>query len=78
MKYLNTLEIIKLILGIILISFPISGGVIFFLEGFQISFYILDSDSLSNTIWENNSPTFLGLCGISGSILLNSIKTDIK
>jgi hypothetical protein len=72
---MKSIEKIKFILGIILLSFPLIGGVIFYLEGFRVLEEVLDYDYISN-IFDNDTPIFLGLCGIGGSILLNSVKTD--
>jgi hypothetical protein len=69
-------EIIKLSIGLILLLFPVLGGIIFFLEGMGVSSYILDYYSINDTIFSNDTPTFLGLCGIGGSILLNSVKIE--
>jgi hypothetical protein len=74
---MKSIEKIKFILGLILLSFPIIGGLIFFLEGFGVLFVLLDYNNLSD-IFDKDTPIFLGLCGIGGSILLNSVKTEIK
>ena len=74
---MKSIEKIKFILGLILLSFPIICGVIFFLEGFGVLFVLIDFSNLS-IIFDKDTPIFLGLCGISGSILLNSVKTEIK
>lgn len=67
------LEITKLSIGILLLIFPILGGIIFFLEGFYVTPTILDFDNLTG-IYDKDTPVFLGLCGIGGAILLNSVK----
>ncbi|MFM7015099.1 MAG: hypothetical protein ACKOX3_02115 [Bacteroidota bacterium] len=67
------LEITKLSIGILLLIFPILGGIIFFLEGFYVTPTILDFDNLTE-IYDKDTPVFLGLCGIGGAILLNSVK----
>lgn len=69
------LEILKLSISILLLLFPIMGGIIFFLEGFYISPTILDFDNLSE-IYDKDTPIFLGLCGIGGAILLNAVKIE--
>jgi hypothetical protein len=74
---MKSIEKIKFILGLILLSFPIIVGVIFFLEGFGVLFVIIDYDNLSD-LFTKDTPIFLGLCGIGGSLLLNSVKTEIK
>jgi hypothetical protein len=71
------LEITKLIIGILLLIYPILGGIIFFLEGFYVTPTILDFDNLTE-IYDKDTPVFLGLCGIGGAILLNSVKIDSK
>ncbi len=68
-------EIIKLSIGLLLLIFPILGGIIFFLEGFYVTPTILDFSNLTE-IYDNDTPVFLGLCGIGGAILLNSVKFD--
>ena len=69
------LEITKLSVGLLLLLFPILGGIIFFLEGFYITPTILDFDNLTG-IYDKDTPVFLGLCGIGGAILLNSVKIE--
>lgn len=73
---------VEIILGLLLISFAILGGVIFYLETFELFEGILSTKETSY-IWEHgygegggasNSPVFLGLCGIAGAILLSSIE----
>lgn len=71
------LEIIKLSIGIVLLLFPILGGIIFFLEGLSVTPTIIEYDNLTE-IFDKDTPTFLGLCGIGGSILLNSVKIESK
>lgn len=69
------LEITKLSIGILLLIFPILGGIIFFLEGFYVTLTILDFGNLTE-IYDKDTPVFLGLCGIGGAILLNSVKFE--
>ncbi len=69
------LEILKVSIGILLLLFPIMGGIIFFLEGFHITPTILDFDNLTE-IYDKDTPIFLGLCGIGGAILLNAVKIE--
>ncbi len=73
MSNYKILEITKLSIGILLLIFPILGGIIFFLEGFYVTPTILDFDNLTE-IYDKDTPVFFGLCGIGGAILLNSVK----
>ncbi len=77
---------IKFIGGIMLLSFAILGGLIFFLEGFGMFNNIYNYGNLSG-IYEggwtgdsgggaSNTPIFLGLCGLAGAYLLASIKKE--
>jgi hypothetical protein len=79
---MKNIEKIKFISGLILLSFAIIGGLIFFLESFEIIDRILSASDTSN-IWEkgygegsgaSNTPTYLGLCGLAGAYLLSSVK----
>jgi hypothetical protein len=80
------IESIKLIVGIIFLSFGVLGALIFFLEGFGILDQFFQYKKLSAIFrpgWTfdtgggaSNTPVFLGLCSIAGAILLNSIKTN--
>ncbi len=81
---MKNLEKIKFICGLTLVSFAITGGLIFYLESFKILEHIL-STSYTSLIWEDgsgdgsgasNTPIFLGLCGIAGAYLLASVKSD--
>lgn len=72
-------EILKIILGTILVIFPITVGAIYFLDKFGIELYLSDGYySLNELLFDNQSPLFFGLCGIGGSILLNSVKIEPK
>lgn len=75
---MKNIEKIKLICGLVLVSFAILAGLIFYLESFGI---------LNNTLepyvsyvftrgesGASNTPIFLGLCGLSGAYLLSSVK----
>jgi hypothetical protein len=79
---MKNIEKIKFISGLILLSFAIIGGLVFFLESFEIIDRILSASDTSN-IWEkgygegsgaSNTPIFLGLCGLSGAYLLSKVK----
>lgn len=79
---MKKVELLKLWFGIILISFAIIGGLIFYLESFEILDSILSTSDTSQ-IWEDgygegsgasNTPIFLGLCAIAGSLLLMNMK----
>lgn len=70
---MNAIEKIKFVLGIILILYPVIGGFIFFLEGFGLLSETLDYAAISD-VFDENTTLFLGLCGIGGAILINSIK----
>jgi len=81
---MKEIENIKFICGIILISFAIIGGLIFYLESFKILDEILNVQKQSR-IWEDgygegsgasNASIFLGLCGLSGAYLLASVRTN--
>lgn len=93
---MKKIEKIKLIFGLILTSFAILGGLIFFLESFNIFNHLLDYGHLSQVFrdggganrdgWHSvsfgggasNAPIFLGLCGLSGTFLLNSLPKTVK
>lgn len=81
---MKNLEKIKFISGLILLTFAILGGLIFYLESFQILDEILDVGNQSR-IWEDgygdgsgasNASIFLGLCGLAGAYLLSSVKSE--
>lgn len=76
------IEKIKFWAGVILMLFAILGGFIFYLESFEV-FKRLLTDRRTSDIWENGygegsgasmTPIFLGLSGMSGAMLLGSIK----
>ena len=79
---MKDIEKIKFICGLTLVAFAIFGGLIFYLESFGILNEVLSSNQISR-IWEDgygegsgasHTPIFLGLCGLSGSYLLASLK----
>jgi uncharacterized membrane protein YuzA (DUF378 family) len=80
MKFIET---IKLICGLILVSFAILAGLIFYLLSFDIIAEILYGDQLSSLFWHyfginkapSNVPIFFGLCGLAGAYLLASVKS---
>lgn len=77
---MKNIEQIKSICGIILLSFTVIGGFIFFLDSFlpkgvflfpgKISYVFLSSSNGGSS----NAPIFLGLCGIAGAYLLCTVK----
>lgn len=79
---MKNIEKIKFYIGIILIAFALIGGLIFYLESFGILDSILSMRDTSR-IWEDgagdgsgasNTPNFLGLCAVAGSLLLMTVK----
>jgi len=76
--------IVKLILGLILLLFPVLGGLIFYLESFGILHKVLDVKNVSGIFWvyfgdsaaSSNTPIFLGLCGLAGAYLLSNYKSQ--
>lgn len=83
---MKKLEKIKFWCGFILISFALIGGLVFYLESFELldSFF---STSDTSRIWEpghgggsgaSNTPNFLGLCAVAGAILLMSVKQEVR
>lgn len=81
---MKEIEKVKFICGLTLVSFAIIGGIIFYLESFEIMKSLLHYGNLS-PIFEggwvpdsgggaSNVPIFLGLCGLSGAYLLSSVK----
>jgi hypothetical protein len=79
---MKEIEKIKFVCGLILLSFAILGGLIFYLEGFRILNEMLDVTKQSR-VWQDgygegsgasNASIFLGLCGIAGAYLLASVK----
>jgi hypothetical protein len=70
----------KKIAGTLLVSYAALGGIIFYLESLKI-FDDVFSTSNTSRIWDASdassmTPIFLGLCGIAGAMLLNSIKDE--
>jgi hypothetical protein len=79
---MKNIEKIKFICGLTLLAFAIIGGLIFYLESFEILDSVLSIRDTSR-IWEDGygegsgastTPIFLGLCGLAGSYLLSSVK----
>jgi hypothetical protein len=79
---MKNIEKIKYIFGLTLVSFAIVGGLIFFLESFEILDEVLSTIDTSQ-IWDDgggegsgasHTPIFLGLCGLAGADLLASVK----
>lgn len=73
------IEKIKFWSGITLVFFAVLGGLIFYLESFDVI------DALfkwgTSSVWRSDSggsmtPVFLGLCAIGGAILLGSVKVQ--
>ena len=77
---MKNIEKIKLICGLVLVSFAILAGLIFYLESFGIlKNTLLPYVSYVFTRGESgasNTPIFLGLCGLSGAYLLSSVKNQ--
>jgi len=79
---MKEIEKIKFVCGLILLSFAILGGLIFYLEGFRILNEMLDvtkqfrvwQDGYGEGSGASNASIFLGLCGIAGASLLASVK----
>lgn len=81
---MKKIEKIKFWFGMILLSFALIGGLIFYLESFEILDTLLSTSDTSR-IWEDgygegsgasNTPNFLGLCAVAGAILLMSVKKE--
>ena len=75
------IEKIKFWAGITLVFFAVLGGLIFYLE----SFNLIDAlfSHYPSGVWQAHegssmTPIFLGLCGISGAMLLGSVKSTIE
>ncbi|RXK58107.1 hypothetical protein ESA94_19035 [Lacibacter luteus] len=81
--YGKIIELIKLILGLILLFIPVLTGIIFCLESFKILNRSLNYANLSG-IWRHgdtgasNTSIFLGLCGLAGAYLLANYKTNTQ
>lgn len=79
---MKNIEKIKFYFGIILIIYSILGGLIFYLESFEILDELFDDNNLSYIFRRgygdgsgaSNTPNFLGLCAVAGSILLATTK----
>jgi hypothetical protein len=73
------IETVKFIFGMLLLLIPIIGGIVFYLEGFEVlkSFFAIGNLSI---IWipvqgaSSTTPIFLGLCGIAGAYLMSNIR----
>lgn len=71
-------------MGIILISFALIFGAIFFLESMNVLDGVFDADNISSVYSHgygegsgaSNIPIFFGLCGIAGALLLLNVKED--
>tara|TARA_R110002096_G_scaffold350238_1_gene543310 strand:+ start:181 stop:423 length:243 start_codon:yes stop_codon:yes gene_type:complete len=80
---MNHLEKIKFWLGIVLISFAVIGGIIFFIEMFFHSSnsslaFGYTSSRKGILLVALNTPIFFGLCAIAGAWLIISVKkTDL-
>ncbi|RNI34807.1 hypothetical protein EFY79_14050 [Hanamia caeni] len=78
------IELTKLILGLILLLFPVIGGLIFYLEGLSILHKVINVKNVSGVFWvyygdstaASNTPIFLGLCGLAGAYLLANYKSS--
>ena len=71
------IEKIKFWAGITLIFFAVLGGLIFYLESFEVidPLFIYDTSSVWKAYDSSSmAPIFLGLCGIAGAMLLNNVK----
>lgn len=72
----KSLEAIKITFGLLLLIFPVIGGIILYLDSFGIQLYNgVHYDSISEVLFSNQASLFLGLCGVAGAILINSLKT---
>jgi hypothetical protein len=79
---MKEIEKVKFVCGLILVSFAIIGGLIFYLESLTILDTVFDVQNQSR-IWEDgfgegsgasNTSIFLGLCGLAGAYLLASVR----
>lgn len=85
---MKNIEKIKFICGLTLVSFAIIGGLIFYIESFEIFENILYEYTSSifrrgygDGSGSSQTPVFLGLCGLAGAYLLASVrpsKTETK
>lgn len=84
---MKSIERIKFICGLILISFAIIIGIIFYLESFKIIDEILNNANLSYIFrrgygdgsGSSQTTIFIGLCGLAGAYLLASVnQTNVK
>lgn len=78
---MKNIEKIKFICGLTLVSFAIIGGLIFYIESFEIFDKILYEYTSSifrrgsgDGSGSSQTPIFLGLCGLAGAYLLASVK----
>ncbi|MDD4110705.1 MAG: hypothetical protein PHS54_04045 [Clostridia bacterium] len=79
---MKNIEKIKFIFGLTLVSFAIIGGLVFYLESFEILDGFLDGRhsrifwtiTYDDSVATSNTPIFLGLCGLAGAYLLSSVK----
>lgn len=81
MKYI---EYLKLVIGLILISFQLYiGGVLFLVVSmsssyFETGFYGMFIDVLLTNEHPTNALVFVGICGFTGAYLLASVKLKPK
>ncbi len=83
---MKNIDKIKFYFGLTLIIYSVIGGLIFYLESFEILDELFDDNNLSYIFRRgygdgsgaSNTPNFLGLCAVAGAILLATVKKDSR